>query len=221
RLVFVTGEAGIGKTSLVETFLGRFDGAADLRIGRGQCVEHYGATEAYLPLLEALGRLGREPRGAALVQVLKQHAPTWLGQLPALLSDADVEAVQRRAHGTTRERMLREMIEALDALALDVPLVLVLEDLHWSDAATVDLLALLARRRDAARLLIIGTYRPADLELGAHQLKAAKQELEVHGQCEELALEFLGEDATREYLRRRFPDATFSPELARVLHENT
>jgi predicted ATPase/DNA-binding winged helix-turn-helix (wHTH) protein len=220
RLVFVTGEAGIGKTSLVETFLGRLDGA-DLRIGRGQCVEQYGASEAYLPLLEALGRLGREPRGAALVQVLKQHAPTWLGQLPALLSDVEVDAVQRRAQGTTRERMLREMIEALDALTLDVPLVLVLEDLHWSDAATVDLLALLARRRDAARLLIIGTYRPAELELGAHQLKAAKQELEVHGLCEEVALHFLGEDATREYLGRRFPDATFPRELGRVLHANT
>ena len=221
RLVFVTGEAGIGKTSLVETFLGRLDGAGDLRVGRGQCVEQYGASEAYLPLLEALGRLGREPSGAALVQILKRHAPTWLGQLPALLSDADVEAVQRRAHGTTRERMLREMVEALDALATDVPLVLVLEDLHWSDAATVDLLALLARRRDPARLLIIGTYRPADLELGAHQLKAAKQELEAHGQCEEVALDFLGEDATREYLSRRFPGTTFPPDLARVLQENT
>ena len=123
-------------------------------------MEQYGAGEAYLPVLEALGRLGREAGGEQLVQVLKQHAPTWLAQLPALLTDEDLEAVQRRAQGATRERMLRELVEALDALTVDAPLVLLLEDLHWSDSATIDLLAMLARRREASRLLVLGTYRP-------------------------------------------------------------
>lgn len=221
RLVFVTGEAGIGKTSLVEAFLAQLDDAGALRIGRGQCVEQYGESEAYLPVLEALGRLGREPRGAALVQVLKQYAPTWLVQLPALLGDDELEAVQRRAQGATRERMLREVIEAIDALGREAPFVLLLEDLHWSDAATIDLLAMLARRRDAARLLILGTYRPAEIEAGTHPLAAVKQELEVHGQCEELGLAFLDETAMGEYLDRRFPHASFASELPRVLRENT
>ena len=75
------------------------------------------------------------------MQILKQHAPTWLTQLPALLGDRDLEAVQRRAQGATRDRMLRELVEALDALSRDAPLVLLLEDLHWSDSATIDLLA--------------------------------------------------------------------------------
>ena len=75
----------------------------------------------------------------------------------------DLDAVQRRAQGATRERMLRELVEALDALTRESPLVLLLEDLHWSDSATVDLLAMLARRREPARLLVIGTYRPADV----------------------------------------------------------
>jgi predicted ATPase/DNA-binding winged helix-turn-helix (wHTH) protein len=221
RLVFVTGEAGIGKTSLVEAFLGQLGNADGLRIGRGQCVEQYGATEAYLPLMEALGRMGRETSGEAVVHILKQYAPTWLAQLPALLTDEELEAVQRRAQGTTRERMLRELSEALDALSMEAPLVLLLEDLHWSDAATIDLLAMLARRRDPARLLILGTYRPADVEAGAHPLKPVQQELQLHAHCEELALECLGEAALGEYLDRRFPQASFSPELPRVLHENT
>ena len=84
QLVFVTGEPGIGKTALVEEFLLQIGGDLTLRIGRGQCVELYGAGEAYLPLLEALGRLGRAPGGEQVVQILKQHAPTWLMQLPAL-----------------------------------------------------------------------------------------------------------------------------------------
>jgi predicted ATPase/DNA-binding winged helix-turn-helix (wHTH) protein len=221
RLVLVTGEAGIGKTALVETFLAQLGHADGLRIGRGQCVEQYGATEPYLPVLEALGRMGREPRGEALPRVLKQYAPTWLAQLPALLTDDELDAVQRRAQGTTRERMLRELSEALDAFSMEAPLVLLLEDLHWSDAATIDLLAMLARRRDAARLLILGTYRPADVEVGAHPLKPMKHELQLHGDCEELALEFLTEEAVGEYLAGRFPRASFPPQLARVLHENT
>jgi DNA-binding winged helix-turn-helix (wHTH) protein/predicted ATPase len=221
RLVFVTGEAGIGKTTLVEAFLAQLGDANGLRIGRGQCVEQYGASEAYLPVLEALGRLGREPRGDALVRILRQYAPTWLAQLPALLTDDEVEAVQRRVQGTTRERMLRELIEALDVVSMEAPLVLLLEDLHWSDAATIDLIAMLARRRDRARLLIVATYRPADLAAGPHPLGSAKQELQVHGHCEEVALDFLSEAAVGAYIAGRFPHATFPPALARVLHENT
>src|SRR5262249_30171362 len=61
QVVFVTGEAGIGKTSLVDAFLARLRERADVRITTGQCVEHYGPGEAYMPLLEATTRLCREP----------------------------------------------------------------------------------------------------------------------------------------------------------------
>lgn len=221
QIVFVTGEPGIGKTALIEAFLGQIAARAPLRVGRGQCVEQYGAGEAYLPLLEALGRLGREAQGEEIVEVLKRHAPTWLVQLPALLRDEELEAVQRRALGATRERMLRELVEGLDALTVDSPLVLVLEDLHWSDSATIDLLAMLARRREASRLLVLATYRPADVAASAHPLKAAKRELELHGRCEEIPLEFLGVDAVAEYLSRRFAGERWPVELPRMLHRRT
>ena len=58
RLVFVSGEAGIGKTALVETLLAGVAGG-ELLVGRGQCIEQHGAGEAYMPVLEALGRLCR------------------------------------------------------------------------------------------------------------------------------------------------------------------
>jgi DNA-binding winged helix-turn-helix (wHTH) protein/predicted ATPase len=222
QLVFVTGEPGIGKTALVEAFLTEIVGANALRIGCGQCVEQYGAGEAYLPVLEALGRLGRAAGGDRLVQILTQHAPTWLEQLPALLSDRDVDSVQRRARGANRGRMLRELVEALDALTRDAPLVLLLEDLHWSDSATVDLLGMLARRRESSRLLVLGTYRPADVAAaGTHPLRWLKPELQLHGYCDEIPLEFLSAAEVGHYLARRFPGHALPSDLARVLHRST
>ena len=70
-----------------------------------------------------------------------------------------------RGVAPTRERMLREMAEAIEAMTAEAPLMIVLEDLHWSDFSTLDLIAFLARRRDPARLLVVGTYRPVDVIL--------------------------------------------------------
>ena len=91
---------------------------------------------------------------------LQRYAPTWLAQMPALLSAAERDALQRTVQSTPRVCMLRELAEALEALAMARPVVLVLEDLHWSDPSTVDALALLARRQERARLLVLGTYWP-------------------------------------------------------------
>ena len=97
QTVFLTGEPGLGKTTVVNVFAEDAAGAGDVWLARGQCLQHYGVGEAYLPVLEALGRLCRGPEGAALLPVLEQQAPTWVAQMPALLSAATLEAVQRRA----------------------------------------------------------------------------------------------------------------------------
>src|SRR5712692_6466823 len=179
QVVFVSGEAGIGKTAVVEAFVAQAAAAGGLWIGHGQCIDHYGAGEAYLPVLAALGQLGREPGQERLLAILRQQAPTWLVQMPGLLSTAELEVLQRQTLGATRERMLREMAEALEALTAEQPLVLVLEDLHWSDAATLDLVAFVARRREPARLLVIGTYRPVEVILRDHPLKSMKKALQL------------------------------------------
>jgi DNA-binding winged helix-turn-helix (wHTH) protein len=199
---FVTGEAGIGKTTVVDAFLGQVAQAPDLWLARGQCVEHYGVGEAYQPVLEALGQLGRGPDGAPLVAGLAQYAPTWLVQMPALLAADALEAVQRRVLGATRERMLRELAEALEALTIERTLVLVLEDLHWSDAATLDLVGYLARRRASARLLVLGTYRPVKVIVRAHPLHALKLDLTLHRQCTELPLQLLTVADVAQYLNQ-------------------
>jgi predicted ATPase/DNA-binding winged helix-turn-helix (wHTH) protein len=196
-----------------------------LWIGRGQCIEHYGAGEAYLPVLEALGRLCRAPGGKSIVPLLRRHAPTWLVQIPAILAITERERLQREVSGATRERMLRELAEALEVLTAKQPLVLVLEDLQWSDVSTLDLLSTLARRRDAARLLVIGTYRPVEVLGNGHPLRAIEQELRLHRRCEELQLRLLTEADVGEYLTARFPVGATSrsalQRLARAIRQHT
>ncbi len=225
QLVFVTGEPGIGKTTLVEAFLASLAADEQVWSARGQCIDHYGAGEAYLPIFTALGRLCQESGGQQLRAILAQYAPTWCLQLPALLTNSDLEALHRKTAGATRERMLRELAEAIEVATRARPLVLVLEDLHWSDMSTLDWLALVARRAEPARLLVIGTYRPVEVLAREHPLKGMKQELQIHGRCQELALDFLREVHVSEYLTMRFAGgaqlAALLRRLARVIHQRT
>ena len=218
---FITGEAGVGKTTLVEAFVAQVATEADVWIGHGQCVEQYGTGEAYLPVLEALGRLCRGPAGTHFLTWLRQLAPSWLAQMPALLSDADRAACQRLAQDVTQARMLRELAEALEFLTAERPLILILEDLHWSDGATLEWLAYVARRQDSARLLILGTYRLVEARVVAHPLYAATRELLVHGQGAELVLGGLSVAEVATYVTQLLGEGALTAELIPVLYERT
>jgi DNA-binding winged helix-turn-helix (wHTH) protein/tetratricopeptide (TPR) repeat protein len=220
QVAFVTGGPGSGKTALVDAFV-RSIATQDLCIAGGQCFELFGAGEAYLPMLEALSQLCHDPRHGHLIPLFGLHAPTWLAHIPWLQTAAGQQAVPPHAQGVSPERMLREMAEALEELTARTPLVLVLEDLQWSDYSTLDLLSALALRRQRARLLLLATYRPVDMILSGHPLKAVKQELQVHGHCAELPLTFLAEAAVAEYLALRFPGSPLPPNLPRLIHQRT
>jgi hypothetical protein len=121
----------------------------------------------------------------------------WLAQLPGLIDATEIADLTRRCAGATRDRMLRELVEALECLTERQPLVLVLEDLHWSDPSTLDLIAVLARRREPARLLLIGTYRSGEGRRQTHPLSEVLDELNLHGHSVELPVTLLAGFAAR------------------------
>src|SRR5215475_2817197 len=220
QLGVLSGEVGIGKTTVVDLFLASLPSSWEGGVGRGQCVDTYGDGEPYLPMLEALGQVGQSPHREALRSALQRYAPTWLVHLPGLLGDGERERLQRQMQDVTPARMLRELAEALEALTLTLPLVLVLEDLHWSDVSTVNLLTYLAQRREAARLLVLGTYRPVDVVVQAHPLRGMLQELRGRGVCDELALELLLPDDVEAYMAARL-GGEMTAELVTLLYQQT
>jgi predicted ATPase/DNA-binding winged helix-turn-helix (wHTH) protein len=218
QVVLVAGETGSGKTALVKAFLHGADGR-EVWTAKGECFKRFGPVEPFLPVLEACSQLCRSARGQPLVDLLRTHAPSWLAQMPWL--QGDQEAPGQPAAGATADRMLREITEVFETLTARVPLLLVFEDLHWGDNATLDLVSALARRRQPAKLMVLGTYRPADVISSGHPLQALKQELETRRLCVELSLEALGVGDVAEYLRGRFPGSAIPAELAQQAHRWT
>jgi DNA-binding winged helix-turn-helix (wHTH) protein/tetratricopeptide (TPR) repeat protein len=225
QVVFLSGDPGIGKTSLLDSFVAHVrtqpGGAAPVAVARGQSIEHYGTAEAYLPLLDVIGDLCRGDAGAEAVRVIRRVAPTWLAQLPWLIEESDRPGLDRELRGVTAGRMMRELAQALETFAADRLLVIALEDLHWCDSATADLLAFLARRQGPARLLVVATYRPVDAILADNPIRAVHHELHRQGRCHGVELDPLIEEDVGRLVARRFDGAPFAGELSSALHRRT
>ena len=220
QVVFVSGQAGVGKTTVVERWLAHLATGKGVRIAWGQCIEHYGEGEPYLPLLEALGHLSRGPDHREVLDAVRRYAPMWLVQWPGLLSETELQRLQHQLQGATAARMLRELAEVLDALTAETPLVLVLEDLHWSDRPTVECLNYVAQRRVPARLLVLGTYRPVEASIQRHPLRHIVQELCGRGCAVEMRLELLTREDMTAYLTGRLGGAV-SARLGAFVYERT
>ena len=221
QVVFITGEAGIGKTTLLDLFEQRAASRPNLRIARGQCVEGFGGKEAYYPVLEALGQWFRAEDGGPVIHALAKQAPTWLIQFPSLVKADQRSALQKEILGATRERMVREICEALESLTAQDALVLILEDLHWVDPSTLDFISALARRRGPAKLLLLGTYRPADVIISQSPLKALKQDLVLHNQCHEIALERLEKSDVSKYVAVKFHEDGLPVGFANLIYRHS
>jgi len=215
-IVWVAGEPGVGKTTLIEQFVATL---GDVAIARGQCVEHYGAGEPYLPVLEALSELCRND--GTLVALLRAVAPTWLLQLPWLSTGDEREALRRELAGVSPDRMLREMGEVLDRSGERGPLLLVTEDLHWGDRATIQLLDYIARRRGSGRFMWLASFRLAEVVVLDHPLKLLRHELRLHDLCEEIVLDPFSEREVADYVTERLPAIASDEAFVRALHERT
>jgi predicted ATPase len=211
RLVLVSGEHGSGKTALCDAFVRTAQAAGPVRVCHGQCFARELPHEPYYPFLDALIALDRRHRGL-VPAVLAQNAPSWLAQFPQWIG-AGAPAV----HAV---RMFDELGAALAALANDLPLVLVLEDLQWADVDTINALARLAGSQIPSKLLIVATCCEGEWTAG----EKARQRLEAAATRAPQSMTLPLGCLTLEHVVR-YIDARFGPEclseLAPAVHQAT
>jgi len=201
RMILVSGDSGIGKTSLTRRFLDRIEsGKANSArrlpiVGWGQCLAHFGEGHPYLPVLGVLRSLcsGR-PR---VLEHLRETAPSWLARLPDLVTAVELDELRQRTASASPTRVLEEMAAFVRAAG---PVVWALEDLHWADEATLDLVAVLAENLSLVDFWVIGTVRLAEAVGMAHPVTRMRRELLRRGRCREILLEGLAERDVVEYL---------------------
>ena len=215
RVLFITGEAGIGKTALVDELCRNLASPQAFIVARGQCVEGFAAKEEYYPVVEALSHLCASPDGELACRILARRAPAWLASLgrdgvPA--PDANVAPAPQRMPG--------DLCAALEELALAKPLIFILEDLHWADQSSLGLISALARRRAPAPLIVIATCGSLDGHAD-HPLKGLRQDLLMRRLCTEMALPLLNKAAVKELLARKLQQSELPPGLTSFVHQHS
>ena len=170
--VVVGGEAGVGKSRLVEEFAGRSRGAG-VRVLMGGCLELGADRLPFAPFISVLRGLVRDLGVAGVAELLPGGSTRELARLlPEFGEPAGADGA-----GEARARLFEQLLILLERLAEASPVVLVVEDMHWADQSSRDLLAFLVRnQRSAEGLLIVATYRSDDLDR-AHPLRPLLAEL--------------------------------------------
>ena len=222
-MVGVCGEPGIGKTSLVEDFLAELPRRSEHpTIARGRCSESLAGSEAFLPVLEVLDGLMHRSDGPSFNSLIKTLAPTWYMQVATDSTDTtSLGEMRERAPVGSQERMKRELGALLQEVSRLRPLVLFIDDLHWADVSTIDVLNYLAGRLSDLRLMIVMSYRISDMALAKHPFLGIRSELQARGVFEELELRFLDARDIERYLSLQFPGHRFPPDFASAIHAKT
>ena len=166
------------------------------------CSQRLAGAEAFLPVLDGLDELTRAGEDAAITRLLRLTAPTWYVQIAPLWSTADpgFASVLEHARAASPERLKRELATFVTHITAVLPLVIAIDDLHWADASTVEVLAYLLSRPDLKRLLIVCAYRQTEMALSAHPFVSVRHELIKRRILVELPLRRLNREETARYL---------------------
>ncbi len=219
QMLCISGEPGIGKSTLIDSFLdGLATSAGGVLVARGRCSARLAAAQAYVPLIEILDSLIHTPSGDHVARQMKLLAPSWYAQVAPQHPSGGATA---GATTVSPQRLSRELTQFLEELCRTRPLVLMLDDVHWIDLSSTDMLADLAGRFEAMRLLIIVSYRPTELLTSHHPFASVKLDLQARGAAQELVLDGLEAGAIERLLAQAFPAHQFPATFAELIHAKT
>jgi ATP/maltotriose-dependent transcriptional regulator MalT len=199
-VVLVGGEAGVGKSRLAAEAASRAE-ASGARVLSGACVQVGEEALPYAPFSDGLRPLVRELDPAALDELVGP----WRAELARLLPDLGRPGpvVEVGPDGRfTQARLFEVVLRLLERLAESVPLVLILEDLHWSDRSSLELLAFIAHGLRATPTMLLATYRSDELHR-RHRLRPVLADLERNPAVERIKLRRLSRGELAELIATR------------------
>ena len=211
QILFINGEAGLGKSALLSHWLSEHTATpSNYLFTSVGCFNQHDSSEPYLPILDALGSLLKNLQHTSIKPLLRQYAPSWLLQIPSLLDDQEQETLKQELFGVTKQRMLREFVDFIEAVTQETPLLLCIEDLHWSDNASLDLVMALAQRQSLNRFMLLGSFRTSELRQDTSALKHIYSQLTMKQLCHSHELLALSEGEIQSCLQQHLPEALAS-----------
>lgn len=214
RLVLLAGEPGVGKTRLAQEVTLKARNHSFL-MATGRCYEPE-ANVPFYPFLEALATLYSVAPGP----IRDDLARRWPDVLRLLPNEGSIQTAGLSEEQEEQQRLFWAVTGFIQAVALERPVALLLDDLHWADASSLELLQHLARHTRAHRVLLLGAYR--DVEVSRqHPLEGALRDLGRERLVEEIELHRFTERGTAELIEAILGGAEVSRDFVRVIHRQT
>jgi tetratricopeptide (TPR) repeat protein len=221
-VIFLVGEAGIGKTALIEQFsqniLKYYSG---IQYAYAQCDQVAGDVSPYAPFIQILNNLTEQAAKKGdnwFVDYMREIGPDILGMVPAvgsLLTTAakSLDFVWQRRHQKEeppqqfgQQDIFQQFTNSFLNIAIKKnPLLICIDDWHWADTSSTNLLFNMARQLNKSPILLLATYRPDDAKVREHPILNVRAEMERYKLCASIELEFLNRDEIVSYLNHRFP----------------
>jgi predicted ATPase len=203
RIVCISGDVGLGKTALVDTFIEelRHEGQA-FHVAHGRCSESLTESEPFIPWIESLSALAGEP---TVRDVMVQAAPTWYRE------------IMHTGTGGPR-KMKRELLDFCKQMSPVHPLIIAIDDFHWSDAESADLLSYLATRLERTRVLIVVCYDLSEMKIKNHPFLRLRSDLLSRRACSEIRLAPLNRNQVEQYLGVKKPNEGYPADYPELLH---
>ncbi len=222
QTVFVSGVPGVGKSTLVEAATREIVAAGGkVLVAKGQCLALQGESEPFLPVVEAVEQMLDEIGDAAFVDVARRYAPTWLVQMPWLIAAAELAELRGSLVSSGAQRVLRDAVRLIERIAEQSPILLIIEDMQWADASTLDLLVALAERSAEARVMVVATYRAIEVSLTGHPVGHAAHSLCSRGKAMALEVDAWSRRTVAEYLDQRFASPAITVAYADRIEAHT
>jgi DNA-binding SARP family transcriptional activator/tetratricopeptide (TPR) repeat protein len=214
HLVVLVGEAGVGKTRLAQEVMLALRDRGFLVAG-GRCYEPR-QTLPYYPFLDAL-TMAYESAPSTVRGQASRRWPPLASLLPDQLGQPPAPTI---GFQDEQQRLFRAVTAFLVSVAESMPVALLLDDLHWADSASLDLLQHLARHARASSTLLLGTYR--DIDLGPqHPLERALRDLNREGLLERLPVRRLNQEGTAALIAANVGQKTAPSEFSALVHRHT